>query len=324
VADNGYDSGAMSRPAWTNIALCSLILLILGLWPANAHAADPVAEALFQDAITLMKASNFAEACPKLAASHAREAKSGTLLVLGSCHEQLGKTATAWAEYTEAATLARTEGRPENAEKAKQFADAVAPNMSRLTLVVPQPVSGLAVTLDGEAVATATFGTALPLDPGPHRVVAEAPGFDAWSQEVTIGGNADAQTVQVPALTPMAVSPEPEPAVAPVMVPAPAPVMQPPAPPMPMPDDGEQSTPTWVWVVGGTGLALLAASIAFRVDQSAAASNLDEQCGETRVACPPGYDFMADRSRETRDFGLFLGFGGAGLVAVGAAVVGLF
>ena len=91
------------------------------------------------------------------------------------------------------------------------------------------------------------------------------------------------------------------------------------------PDEGEdEATPVWVWVVGGAGLAMLAASIAFRVDQSAAGGALDDNCGADRTACPASYDFMSDRAREERSFGLFLGFGAGGIVALGAAAIGLF
>ncbi|MCA9624492.1 MAG: PEGA domain-containing protein [Myxococcales bacterium] len=300
------------------MARALLLILVLLAFPALARAADPAAEALFQDAIALMKEGRFAEACPKLAASQAREAKSGTLLVLGSCHEQLGQTATAWAEYTEAATLARTEGRSENAEKAQEFAQAVAPLLSRLTIdVAAQPVE-IEVTLDGVRIAPATYGTALPVDPGPHQVEAQAAGHEPWSGSITVGADADQQTLTVPALVPLPAPVEPLPAMPP---PPPAPIAPAPLPDQPEADEGP---PLWVWVVGGTGLALLAASVAFRVDQAAAGNALDEQCGADRTACPPSYDFMADRAREERSFGLFLGFGAGGVVALGAAVIGLF
>ena len=306
------------------LARLSWLPLIAALtFAPAASAADPVAETLFQDAIALMKESKFAEACPKLEASQAREAKSGTLLVLGSCHEQLGRTATAWAEYKEAATLARTEGRNENAERADEFAAAVEPKLSRLTIVVSQPPEGAALTiaLDGEPVAAGILGSAVPLDPGTHTIDASASGFEPHRQTVTIGPDGDAQTVTIPALTPLVLvpSPAPEPAVQPVM---PAPM--PPLPQTP-PDEGDdEATPVWVWVVGGAGLAMLAASIAFRVDQSAAGGALDDNCGADRTACPASYDFMSDRAREERSFGLFVGFGAGGIVALGVAAIGLF
>ena len=52
--------------------------------------------------------------------------------------------------------------------------------------------------------------------------------------------------------------------------------------------------------------------------------NRDDNCGADRTACPASYDFMSDRAREERSFGLFLGFGAGGIVALGAAAIGLF
>jgi len=59
------------------------------------------------------------------------------------------------------------------------------------------------------------------------------------------------------------------------------------------------------------------------VDQADAASTLDDKCGDDRSACREGYDYDADHAREERDFGLFLGFGAAGVVALGVAVVAI-
>jgi len=92
-----------------------------------------------------------------------------------------------------------------------------------------------------------------------------------------------------------------------------------------VPDDtNDEATPVWVWIVGGAGIAMLAASIAFRVDQSAAGGALDDNCGPDRTACPASYDFASDRAREQRSFGLFVGLGAGGIVSLGVAAIGLF
>src|SRR5262249_29539390 len=94
-----------------------------------------------------------------------------------------------------------------------------------------------------------------------------------------------------------------------------------PPPPPPKPPPASKSSPVWPWVVGGVGLALGGAAIGFAVDQRAAASQLDGTCGSMR-ACPVGFDFHPLRSREVRDYGLAIGMGTAGALAVGAAGVG--
>ncbi len=68
---------------------------------------------------------------------------------------------------------------------------------------------------------------------------------------------------------------------------------------------------------------MAAVAVVFAVDQSAAASELDDRCGDERLTCPQDYDFESDRAREERDFGLFVGLGLAGAVGIGAALIGI-
>jgi hypothetical protein len=287
------------------------VALALLLPAGHAQAADPRAESLFQEALELMKGGSFADACPKLRASQDIEPMSGTLIMLANCHEQVGKTATAWAQYKEAASLARTEGRQKNVHKASALAAAVEPRLSKLRIEAAAPTAELTVLLDGSALPPGTFDTAVAVDPGEHVVSASAPGHVDWSTSVTLGADGDTQTVTIPALEPSPQPSEPTPAAAP----APPPASDASAP--------EGGVPAWAWIVGGVGVALAVAAVVFRVDQSAAASELDDRCGSNRQACPPEYDFQSDRAREERDFGLFVGFGAAGVVCIGAAIIGM-
>jgi len=315
-ASSTRDSRANSFARARSLIVTLAVVVVASLLVGRAQAADPVAESLFQEALEMMKAGNFAAACPKMRASHDREPKSGTLIMLASCYEQVGMTASAWAEYKEAGSLARTEGRQENADKAAGLAAAVEARLSRLRIEVTPGTEGLTVQLDDSLVPPASFGTAAAVDPGEHVLTASAPGHVDWSTTVVVGPDGDAQTVTIPVLE--AAAPEPAAAVA----------LPPPPPPMPPPPPRDSAgqeggTPTWAWIVGGVGVAFTIAAVIFRIDQSAAASELDDRCGAERLACPADYDFQSDRSREELDFGLFVGFGAAGLVSIGAALVGI-
>ena len=171
---------------------------------AQTHSGDAaMAETLFNEAKRKMAAGDFASACPKLAESYRLDAGSGTLTALAVCHEGLGKTASAWTEFIEVVSEARQAGRADREKFAQQHIDAIEPKLSKLTVVVDPAVarlSGVEVRRDGTVLGQAGWGTAAPVDPGPHTVEVKAPGKKPWSTTVTIGPSRDLQTVSVPAL----------------------------------------------------------------------------------------------------------------------------
>jgi hypothetical protein len=81
----------------------------------------------------------------------------------------------------------------------------------------------------------------------------------------------------------------------------------------------------WPWIVGGAGLALGAGAIAAELVSVSAGNELNKKCGSARNDCPPlsVYNFNAARTREVVGYGLFVGLGSAGILALGAAGLGL-
>ena len=122
-----------------------------------------------------------------------------SLLALASCHEQRGKTASAWAEYLEAATLAHREKRADLESAAKDHAALLETHLSTLAVRVAPGASipGLDVRRDGIALDRATWGTAAPVDPGEHHVEATAPGHLPWRRTIVVRPGAGAQSVEV-------------------------------------------------------------------------------------------------------------------------------
>ncbi len=226
---------------------------------AQSGTEVSLADTLYRQARVLSAAGKFAEACPKFAESYRLDPGTGTLLNLASCHESLGKLATAWVEYQEALVQSRRDRRQSRIDFAEQHIAELTPKLSRLTVTLASDAdrNGLELKIDDVAVGVAALGAATPLDPGAHAVEATAPGKKPWSGSVTIGAVADQRTLVIPALEAL-----PAPAVAAPPV-APTPALSPLVPAAPHADVAtERPIPPSVYIAGGTTVALaLAASI---------------------------------------------------------------
>jgi len=169
--------------------------------PSNA-ADKAAADALFTEARQLLDTGRAAEACPKLEESQRLDPAAGTALNLGDCYELIGRTASAYVAFGDAATLARRSGDTGRAEEAERRADALAPKLVRLAVNVPEPsrVQGLEVFRDGQPLAKTLWGTAIPVDPGEHVVEARAPERVPWKGVVKLDAPGAVQTLEVPKL----------------------------------------------------------------------------------------------------------------------------
>jgi hypothetical protein len=175
---------------------------IVGRAPAaHAQAEDQAAaRALFAEGRALMKASRYADACPKLEAARKLFTSAGILLNLADCHEKIGRTASAWTEFGEAAAVAKRTNRDDDAEEATRRQAALEPSLAHLTIRVAHDVPGLSIKRDGALIASAAWGAALPVDPGTHEIRAEATGFEPWTGSATLARPGQAVTVDVPEL----------------------------------------------------------------------------------------------------------------------------
>ncbi|HEY3821927.1 MAG TPA: hypothetical protein VGL81_32395 [Polyangiaceae bacterium] len=210
-----------SRIGAERTAACALVLAAL-VGSSHAARADgasaedaAVAQSLFDEARRLMIADRFAQACPKLADSYRLDPALGTLLNLAVCNERLGKTASAWAEYRDAESIAKREGRAGRVTYAREHAAQLEPRLSHLVLVRAEGNTdrGLEVQMDGVTVGEPALGSAIPVDPGAHRVEASATRKKPWSVEVTVGDRAEEKRVAIPLLedAPLPAPPPPPP-----------------------------------------------------------------------------------------------------------------
>lgn len=252
--------------------------------PPQPPEHTAVAEALFQQARDLFKQARYAEACLKFAESQRLEPKLGTLLNLAVCHEKLGKSATAWAEYTSSAAIARREGSKEREDFARDQVAALGKQLARITLRVSAPQAGLSLTLDDQPLDGAALNTSLPIDPGKHTLAATAPGKAAWSTVIDVPPTRADLDVPIPELaeasapapTPIAAPVPSAPAVPPAVVSAPKPR---PVEALPPERDGARVLMYGSFSVGAAGVLLGAITGVVTLTR---AGNLRDKCTNDR------------------------------------------
>jgi serine/threonine-protein kinase len=125
------------------------------------------------------------------------------LLTLGACYERVGKSASAWAIYKEAASAARAAGQQERTRFAEERVLKLAPELTRLALLVSAEakVAGLEVLLDNQPIAPALFGVPFHVDPGSHLLTARAPGKTPWTTLLEVKPRGGQLTLEIPKLS---------------------------------------------------------------------------------------------------------------------------
>ncbi len=162
---------------------------------ASAAAAPPGASlAKFEAGKKAFTAQHYEEALRAFEESHSLQQSPNTRLYIAHCHRALGHVGTAYVQYRLAAVeaedrLGATQDRRFVATRdaaRREFA-ALEAKVPRLTLAVPADVpERLSVKLDGAEVQRSVWGTALEVDPGPHRVEAGGPRIHPFVREVSI------------------------------------------------------------------------------------------------------------------------------------------
>ncbi len=249
-------------PRLLGVCLAASALAVLAAPdPARAQSQDEAAaRALFNDGRRLVKAGDYEQACGKFEAARKLVATAGVLLNLADCHEKIHRTASAWAEFGDAADAAARAGRPGDEEEAKKRQAALQDKLSLLSIRADGATDDEVVRRDGTVIDRSALGTAIPVDPGKHTVTAEAPGRRPWTTTFEVSEPGKTRTVTVPRLdesAPVAKAPAATegaaaraPDAALESVPAPT-----------VPDRSSTGSGQRIagWTVGGVGVATMAA-----------------------------------------------------------------
>jgi len=194
---------------WRSALRCSTTCLLaawLTLPPRIALAqasADTAADRAFNEALSLMDAGRYREACSKLEESERLEPASGTLLNLADCYEHLGRIGSAWKTFEDAARLAKANGKHERERVARERAANLVPRLSLVVLVPPKATPELSIELDGAVLASGAWSSPLVVDAGAHALVVRAPRRLTFSTQ--LGPVAQGATLEfrIPELTPV-------------------------------------------------------------------------------------------------------------------------
>lgn len=203
----------MSVGLRTATALLVGVLLASSARSAQAQSTSvqaALAETLFREGKQLLEeasklsgpaaSAKLDEAIEKLRASDQSDRGVGTRIALGDAYRDRGKVGSAWASYNSARDFALTLSPPDpRAEDAVKRAAEVAPRVPRLVIRVLQRQTELSVTDNGVAVPLGGLGSALPVDPGRHEIVATARGRRPFQTKVEVG-EGQTQDVAIPLL----------------------------------------------------------------------------------------------------------------------------
>jgi hypothetical protein len=235
--------------------------------PAFAQAGDAAsAEALFREGRTLMDSGDVTGACAKFRESNRLDPAVGTVFNIADCEEKLGHLAQAWTLFQEV-----TQKLPASDERhgiAESRARALEPRLPRLrvTLAAGAP-AGSRVTRDGVELGAASLGSALPVDPGAHRIVVLAEGREPRTFSVTLREGEER------ALEVAAGAASPRPTTMPKYV-----------------DSGDSGQKTLGYVIAGVGVAGLVTGAIAGVIVLGDKSTVEANCDENKHCNQEGLD----------------------------------
>jgi hypothetical protein len=251
--------------AFTALLFAATTALSAPAWSQPSDSAG--AETLFREGRELVTRGDFSGACAKFRESNRLDPAVGTVFNIADCEERLGHLAQAWTLFQEV-----VQKLPESDERhaiAARRAAALEPRLPRLTLrLAASAPAGTRVTRDGIELGSASFGSALPLDPGTHRLLVAADGREEKAFVVTLGER-ETRELEV--------------------MPGPARTQGPVAPP-PVESSSGSGRKTLGYVLAGVGVAGLVTGIVAGVLVLGDQSTVDENCDADKRCNAEGLD----------------------------------
>lgn len=286
------------------------------LAPTPARAEDDAAgRVLFEEGRRLMAEGKYAEACPKFEEGQRLSPGVGMRFNQADCYEKIGRTASAWTGFMDAAGMARAQRQPDREKAAKDRAAALEPALVRLKIELAPgaKLAGLEVKRDGLVVGEAQLGLAIPVDPGEHVIAAAAPNHVEWSTTVKSTKPGETLGALVPKLA------EKHAAVTPTPTPTPAPLTPAPLAPTPPSDRRPGGTQRILGLsAAGVGVVGLGVGTAFGLMAKSKQDEAASHC--VGDVCDADGIFLRDRAIGRANVST-VAFIAGGVFVVGGAVL---
>ena len=278
----------------------------VGAAPGTARADGPTpaelkkARSQFQRGIELEQASNWSEALQQFREVGGVRMTPQVRFHIAYCEEGLGRLVTALGGYE----LAQNEADQVGSDFKAEVETAVTSLRARIPKLFIERGAGAdaaAVQLDGVDLGASSVGVEVPLDPGPHAVTANAPGFINFNATVELKERE---------VTHVTLELQPEPTPTPdeqgqkvVVIKEQAPVNR-----------------TIPYVVGGVGVAALVGTGVFFALRQATAAELNRDC-PVHNQCPESNKPTYDRLKTYNVLTIITGVIGVACVGTATALI---
>lgn len=293
-------------------AFASFVLLVasgsvvaLGAPPASAQELTKAelsqARAKFQQAIELEHAGNWAGALSAFREVGQVRMTPQVRYHIANCEEKLGKLVIALGGYELA--LQEAEGmQPEFIAEVQGAIEQLKARIPKLVIQRGDGAEAATIELDGVTLGSSSIGIETPVDPGPHTISARAPGRAKYTETVNVSEQ-ESKTLTValeelPSDVPVAAA---DPGSGGDVKPA----------------EGGPKYGIYPYVLGGVGVAGLAASGVFFAMNQSKVGELEKNCPD-RTNCAKGDEAKYD-SAKTDEMVAWVA-GGLGLASLGTGV----
>lgn len=182
-----------------SLATLSPVRVSIGLaamaWAAVAAAQvsdgqRAAARDLFKQGDELQRAGHFAEALDKFQRAEQVFAAPTNELRIAECEAALGQLVESGEAYRLVVRAVLPPGSPPAfqaaVDQAKAEFEQVDPRIPRLVVQVQPAAANVRLQIDGQGVPSALLGQPMPLDPGPHKASAVAPGYAGAEQSLLL------------------------------------------------------------------------------------------------------------------------------------------